>query len=69
MGDPRCWREVLLRGGIMLIIAAITYFLLDAGAWVWLIPTATVVLVLLKWLVRPKSLDEQEGWSESEEKE
>ncbi|MHB1296845.1 MAG: hypothetical protein ACYC4R_17860 [Anaerolineae bacterium] len=54
MRDPRFWRELLIRGGMMLIIAGITYFFLDAGPWVWLIPVAVAALVAFKWLVRPR---------------
>ncbi|MCD6521042.1 MAG: hypothetical protein J7M05_14080 [Anaerolineae bacterium] len=59
MRDPRCWREVFLRGGLMTVLAAISYFLLGAEAWVWWIPVGVVLLVLFKWLVRPAELDEE----------
>jgi hypothetical protein len=60
MNDPRCWRELLLRAGTISIFAAICYFRLGADAWVWYIPLAVAALVLLKWAVRPKDLDEDE---------
>jgi len=60
MNDPRCWREVLIRVGTISIFTAICYFILGADAWVWYIPLAVAVLVLFKWAVRPKGLDEDE---------
>jgi hypothetical protein len=54
MRDPRCWREVYIRGGMTLIISAVAYFMLDAGLWIWLFPLAVVGLVLAKWAVRPQ---------------
>ena len=65
MRDPRCWREVAIRAGVMTIFAAISYFVLDAGPWVWLIPVAIAALVIGKWAVRPKDLDDdEERWPE-----
>ena len=61
MRDPRCWREVLIRGGITAILAAVTYVFLDAAPWVWWIPVAVTALVLAKWAVRPSDLDEDEA--------
>ncbi len=61
MRDPRCWREVAIRSGVMTIIAAITYFILDAEPWVWLIPVGIAALVLLKWATRPKETEEDES--------
>ncbi len=57
MRDPRCWREVYIRGGMTLIISAVAYFMLDAGLWIWLFPLAVVGLVLAKWAVRPAEDD------------
>ena len=58
MKNPRCWRELLIRVGTISIFTAISYFLLGAAAWVWYIPLAVAALVLLKWAMRPKDLDE-----------
>ena len=44
-------REIFVRGGLTLIIAAITYFFLDASPWVWLIPLAVVGLVAIRWVL------------------
>ena len=49
MRDPRCWREVFLRGGMTAIFAAIARFILGAEPWVWWIPLAVVLLVIAKW--------------------
>jgi len=57
MHDPRCWRELLIRAGIMVLIAAIADFLLGQGPWVWLIPLGTALLVLVKWAARPAEED------------
>ena len=59
MGDPRFWRELFIRGGMTLGIAAIGYFILDAGPVVWLIPVLVSALVAVKWLLRPKEEDEE----------
>lgn len=60
MRDPRCWREVLLRGGMTAILAAIAYFLLDADSWILLLPLGVVLLVLLEWLLHPEEEGEEE---------
>jgi hypothetical protein len=57
MGDARCWREVFIRGGMTTIIVAVVYFFLDASPWVWIAPPAVILLVVLKWAVRPQDLD------------
>ena len=61
MRDPRCWREIYIRGGITLIISAVAYFALDADLWIWLFPVVIVALVLAKWSVRPAELDDPDG--------
>lgn len=61
MRDPRCWRELFIRAGIMTLVAAIAYFLLGQGPWVWLIPLGVAALVLVKWASRPKEEDEEQG--------
>ncbi len=43
-------RELFIRGGMSLILAAIAAIFLRPGPWVWLVPLGVVVLVLLKWL-------------------
>ena len=60
MRHPRCWREVAIRGGSMTIMAAISYFILGAAPWVWLIPLAIAALVLLKWALRPEADEYQD---------
>jgi len=60
MRDPRCWREVLIRGGMTTVLVAVLYFALDLDPWIWLVPAAIVALVLLRWAVRPEMLDEDE---------
>jgi len=44
--DPRCWREVLIRGGVTAIMAGV--ILVVSG------------LVLLRWAIRPEGLDRQD---------
>jgi len=60
MRDPRCWREVMIRGGMTTVLVAVLYFALDLDPWIWLVPVAIVGLVLLRWAVRPGMLDEDE---------
>ena len=57
MRDPRCWREVFIRGGMTTILVAVFYFALDLDPWIWLVPVGIVALVLLRWAVRPSILD------------
>jgi hypothetical protein len=52
MRDPRCWREVLIRGGMTTVLVAVLYFAEELSPWVWLIPPAIIGLVLLRWAVR-----------------
>jgi len=59
MRDPRCWREVMIRGGMTTVLVAVLYFALDLDPWIWLAPVAIVALVLLRWAVRPEMLDEE----------
>lgn len=58
MKDPRCWREVLIRGGITLIIVGIAIVFLDADPWALLAPLAIAALVVLKWALRAPEDDE-----------
>ena len=58
MRDPRCWREVLIRGGMTTIMVAILYFSLDIDPWVWIIPVAVAGMVVLRWSLRPASFDD-----------
>ena len=58
--DARCWREVLLRGGITAIMAAVIYFELVREPLVWLAPVAVSGLVLLRWAIRPEGLDPED---------
>lgn len=58
MNDPRCWREVLIRGGMTAIIVAVAALFLGADPWVWLIPPAVAGITILKWAVRPKDEDD-----------
>lgn len=56
--DPRCWREVLIRGGITTVMAAVIYFALVDEPIVWLAPVVISGLVMLRWAIRPDDLDE-----------
>jgi hypothetical protein len=53
MRDPRCWREVLIRGGVMSIVAGVSYFILKVDAWIWLLPVVISALVVVRWAARP----------------
>ncbi len=57
--DPRCWREVLIRGGITAVMAAVIYFAFVDEPLIWLAPVVIVALVLLRWALRPEGLDDQ----------
>jgi hypothetical protein len=58
--DPRCWREVALRGGITAIMTAIAIFYLDGELWLWIFPVIVVAMTVLKWVVRPPAWDDEE---------
>lgn len=64
MNDPRCWREVLIRGGMTVIIVAVATIFLGADPWVWVIPPAIAAITVLKWAVRPS---DEEDAGEAEE--
>lgn len=64
MNDPRCWREVLIRGGMTGIIVAVATLFLGVEPWVWVIPPAIAAITVLKWAVRPS---DEEGADEAEE--
>lgn len=55
--DHRFYRELYIRGGVMLIVAAIAYWILGAEAWVWWMPVVVSALVLIKWLLWPERDD------------
>jgi fatty acid desaturase len=59
--DSRFQRELYIRGVITTVFAAIAYFILGAGVWVWIFPPVVVVLVLAKWMVRPEDDEEEPG--------
>ncbi len=56
--DARCWREVLIRGGLTAVMAAIVYFALLHDPVIWVAPLLVSALVLLRWGVRPEDRDE-----------
>lgn len=60
MNDPRCWRELLIRGGMTAIILAVATIFLGVDPWVWLIVPAIAALTIVKWALRPADLDEGE---------
>ncbi len=64
MNDPRCWREVLIRGGMTVILVAVAAIFLGVDPWVWVIPPAIAAITVLKWAVRP--CDEEDA-GEAEE--
>lgn len=51
-------RELMLRCGPMVIVAAVAHLILGVGPWVWLIPLAVAAMVVLKWAI---PLGNQEG--------
>jgi hypothetical protein len=64
MRDPRCWRELAIRGGMTFMLAAIAYFVLDGPGWIWWLPVFISAMVLLRWALRPKNWDEEEEQDE-----
>lgn len=60
MRDPRCWREVAIRGGITLVMAVVFYLYLDASSWVLLVPLIIAALVVVRWSVRPSMMDDDD---------
>ena len=44
-------RELMIRGGMTLIISVILYFFLDIDPAIWLLPVAVTALVWIKWRV------------------
>ena len=67
MRDPRCWREVFLRGGMTMIMAIIAWLLLDIPVWVLLVPMAIAALTCFKWALRPEGLDEEDKEREEDD--
>jgi len=57
--DPRCWREVLIRGGITTLMAGVIYFVLVPEPLIWLAPVVVSGLVVLRWVLRPETWDDQ----------
>jgi len=55
-------RELMIRGGMTLIISAILYLFLDLDPIIWLLPVAVAVLVWIKWRVIARN--EQESQDE-----
>ena len=53
MRGPQMRRELFIRGGMTLIVAAICFFILRVGPWVWAVPLVVAVLVLAKWAMWP----------------
>ena len=53
MRDPRCWREVLIRGGMTTLLVGVLYFAQGLTPWVWLVPPVVAGLVVLRWAWRP----------------
>jgi len=60
MRDPRCWREVIIRGGITLVMAVVFYVYLDASPWVLAVPLIIAALVVMRWSVRPSVMDDDD---------
>jgi hypothetical protein len=58
MRDHRFWRELIIRGGMTAVLAAIAYFLLGAEPWIWGLPLTISALVVLKWALRPEAPDD-----------
>ena len=48
MNKAAFWRELLIRCGPMVIVAAVAHLILHAEPWVWLIPLAVAAMVFLK---------------------
>ena len=64
MNSNACKREMMIRGGMTLIMSAIFYFGLDIDPIIWLLPFAVVAFVWVKWRVVARN--EQEALKEEE---
>jgi len=53
MKHPRLWREILIRGGLTLVFAAIAVAFLGADPWIWLVPVGVTLLVVLQYALGP----------------
>ena len=47
-------RELLIRTVVTAILAAVAYFFLHAGIWVLTLPIGIGILVVIKWVLRPR---------------
>ena len=56
--DPRCWRELIIRGGVTTIMAGVIYFAIMREPLVWLAPVVVMALVLLRWAWRPEDAED-----------
>jgi len=53
-------RELMIRGGMTLIIVAILYFAFDLEPIIWLLPVVVAALVWIKWRVMANNAEEAE---------
>ena len=60
-------RELMLRCGPMVIIAAVAHLILGVGPWVWLIPLAVAAMVVLKWAILPGNQEVDTGLDRPDE--
>lgn len=53
-------RELLIRTVVTAILAVVAYFFLHAGIWVLTLPIGIGILVVIKWVLRPRLGKEEE---------
>jgi hypothetical protein len=47
-------RELLIRTIVTAILALVAYLFLHAGIWVLTLPKGIAILVVIKWVLRPR---------------
>lgn len=53
-------RELLIRTVVTANLAAVAYFFLHAGIWVLTLPVGIGIIVVIKWVLRPRLGEEEE---------
>lgn len=62
----RCWREVLIRAGMTVIIVGVLCIWQRVSPWVWLAPPAIAGLIILRWAMHPPQEEDQAAPYDSE---
>ena len=66
--DPRCGRELLIRGGITTVMAAVIYGTLQREPLIWLAPVVVMALVLVRWALWAGDDEEATGAAGDDER-